>query len=733
MVRGFIMCFLVLSGLINNKAGAQQPKLKFNRGTFKIVQFTDLHWISGSQFVKKNDSTSRLMETVLQQEKPDLVVLTGDIVVSAHALAEWTKLVQPMVRNKVPFVVSFGNHDVEADASKADMLAHLQKIPYHLTYNADPGIDGVGNCTLPVLSSDGGQNKWMLYFLDSHAYPVDKAMGTYDWIKQSQINWYRAQSDKSAQENGKILPALAFFHIPTPEFSDVKNNPSSIGNKGEEVCSPKINSGLIASFLEKKEVLGVFAGHDHNNDFIGEFQDKICLAYGRKTGYASAYREILDRGARVITLYENEKRFDTYIRTLDTSTFDFTYEQKVDREGYPIAAGTFIQDYLVAQWDDARWQEEFRLLKAAGMEYLVFAPGLHTDNQGINRSIYPSKIKNVQQKGKKDLIDMCLRNAEKAGFKVFLGLNFNERWWAANNSKDWLMEQMRVGNLVADELAERYLKRYPGSFFGWYWVWEVANVQQLYRPENQEALAAALNVNLRHRNKKYPKMPFMIAPYMNARLGNAKDYGRIWENIFAKADFRMGDIFAPQDCVGAGGLELEQVPEWFAELGKAVKTKPGLRFWSDAETFDQRFWTSAPIDRFVKQMQLVSPYVGKIITFAYSHYYSPVNGDDLFHHRYLDYVKTGKLPEVKKILPPVNTRMTKLNDKVVLEWDDAESNSPVSGYYVYKNGKLAANIQYRKLKDLKREFTDQQPGSNVLYEVSTYNAVGNESGRIHFK
>lgn len=731
MVRRFVMCFFALLSLMTNSAWAQE--LKFNKGTFKIIQFTDLHWISGSQFSKKNDSTTRLMEAVIRHERPDLVVLTGDIVVSGNALTEWTKLVQPMVRNKVPFVVNFGNHDVETDASKTEMLAHLQKIPYHLTYNAEPNVDGVGNCTLPILSSAGVQKKWMLYFLDSHAYPADKAMGSYDWIKQSQIEWYRRESDKNLKENGRVLPSLAFFHIPTPEFSDVKNNPLSIGTKGEDVCSPRINSGLITSFLEKKDVLGVFVGHDHNNDFIGEFQDRICLAYGRKTGYASAYPEILDRGARVITLYENEKRFDTYIRTLDTSTLGFTYEQKVDRETYPVAAGTFIQEQLVAHWDDARWQEEFGLLKAAGMEYLVFAPSLHTDKDGLSQVIYPSKIKNVRQKGKKDLIDMCLRNAEKAGFKVFLGLNFNERWWAADNSKDWLNDQMRIGNLVADELADHYLKQYPNAFFGWYWVWEIANVEQLYQPKNQEALAEALNINLDHRNKKYPKMPFMIAPYMNHRIGNAKDYGEIWKHIFARSNFKMGDIFAPQDCVGAGGLELEHIPDWFAELGKAVKTKPGLRFWSDAETFDQRFWTSAPIDRFVRQMQLVSPYVGKIITFAYSHYYSPLNGNDLFHQSYMHYVKTGKLPDVKNVLPPMNTRMKKSNDKIILQWDDAESNSSISGYYVYKNGKLAANIQHRKSAQLKREFVDQQQESDVVYEVSAYNAVGNESNRMHFK
>lgn len=35
--------------------------------------------------------------------------------------------------------------------------------------------------------------------------------------------------------------------------------------------------------------------------------------FGRKTGYNIVYKEVLDRGARIIVLHENEKVFDTYV------------------------------------------------------------------------------------------------------------------------------------------------------------------------------------------------------------------------------------------------------------------------------------------------------------------------------------------------------------------------------------------------------------------------------------
>ena len=63
---------------------AQKPGLKFNPDKkFKIVQFTDLH-------VKWQDPRSDIaferMNQVLDDEKPDLVIFTGDIIYSKPAL-----------------------------------------------------------------------------------------------------------------------------------------------------------------------------------------------------------------------------------------------------------------------------------------------------------------------------------------------------------------------------------------------------------------------------------------------------------------------------------------------------------------------------------------------------------------------------------------------------------------------------------------------------------------------
>lgn len=320
-MRKLLFCILFLS-VLQIQA---QTTLHFKNGQFKIIQFTDLHWSEGDKYKSINDSTASLMKNLIKEEQPNLVVLTGDIAVSNEADRSWKDIIAIMKEADVPFIVNFGNHDTETAFTKQEQLNILMKEPLSLTFNASEFIDGVGNCHIPIRAEKSDSTKWVLYFFDSHSYTNNhKELGYYDWIKGNQIEWYRSVSNKYKLQRNTTLPALAFFHIPLPEYKTVKEMPETLGNKLEEVCSPKVNSGLFSAFIEQKDVLGVFTGHDHNNDYIGVLS-KIALAYGRKTGYASAYKELLDRGARVIIISENDAIMKTYIRTLSATEYEFEY------------------------------------------------------------------------------------------------------------------------------------------------------------------------------------------------------------------------------------------------------------------------------------------------------------------------------------------------------------------------------------------------------------------------
>jgi 3',5'-cyclic AMP phosphodiesterase CpdA len=287
------------------------PALRFRAdGTFTIVQFTDLHVQNGQA---ADLETAALMCEVLDAERPDLVVLTGDVIYGldcADPLRSWTDAVTPILDRNLPWAAVFGNHDDEGAATRDQLMAFQMTLPGCLSSPGPASPSGVGNYTLPVLSGPANVAATTpaarLYFLDSHGY-ADQAHKEYAWIHQDQIDWFL----KNAAD--QPCPSLVFFHIPLPEFNDVWNAGGCDGSKHEPVCCASVNSGFFDAMKSAGNVLGAFVGHDHVNDFTGELAG-IRLCYGRATGYNTYGREQFPRGARIISLQDNGSRFETRVK-----------------------------------------------------------------------------------------------------------------------------------------------------------------------------------------------------------------------------------------------------------------------------------------------------------------------------------------------------------------------------------------------------------------------------------
>lgn len=420
-------------------------------------------------------------------------------------------------------------------------------------------------------------------------------------------------------------------------------------------------------------------------------------------------------------------------------------------DGSPVIAdGTFIQWWLVKDWDDEKWMKEFSILKEADMQYIVLAPTAiyETDketNRGKTKTVYPTKLEwaEVMKDGSgdqyHDVVDACLKNAQKAGMKVFLGLNFSDEWWVKRRDASWIYDRMLEGNQIADELWELYYHKYSDAFYGWYWCWEVDNLffKRYDLFNSVKVLSNAIKIHMDHFDATNRHLPFMLSPYMNRFLGTASGNAKMWEYVFANSGMREGDIFCPQDCIGTGSLNLNNLTKWFAELRKAVDTKPGIRFWADIETYNISDWSGAPLDRFVKQMELLKPYVENYITFSYSHYYSPNIVDDGFHKTYVQYIETGKLESHSPTAPTSLKAVVKSVGRVYLSWNAASDNIGICGYYVFRNGEKITNIQVfvkdtgNRSLDAVTNMIDKVPKLNTAYtyEIQAYDFAGNVSDK----
>lgn len=291
-------------------------------GKFKIVQFTDTH-ISGARGEEMNaqqaqEAGEQLLNdigAILDKEKPDLVVFTGDIVYTPD-MSYWPRLFKPVEDRKIPWTAVFGNHDKELSGKEnKELMKLVLSYPHAVGEPGPENLGAGGNFVLPIRSAINEQTKATLYFLDSGDYTHNDALGQYAWITFDQIAWFRQQVATQSQANGgQPLPALAFFHIPLPEYNEVGQFGPVIGDRFEEPCNPKINSGFFAALLETKSVMGCFVGHDHINDTIGNVRG-IALAYGRKTGWFTYHKQ--PSGARIIELTEGMRTFNTWITTGD--------------------------------------------------------------------------------------------------------------------------------------------------------------------------------------------------------------------------------------------------------------------------------------------------------------------------------------------------------------------------------------------------------------------------------
>ena len=102
MIRLFKIYLTLAFLLVTTFCMAQKSELKFSKdGKFKIVQFTDVHFKYGN---RASDIALERINQVLDDERPDLVIFTGDVVYSAPADSGMLQVLEPVVKRKLPFV-----------------------------------------------------------------------------------------------------------------------------------------------------------------------------------------------------------------------------------------------------------------------------------------------------------------------------------------------------------------------------------------------------------------------------------------------------------------------------------------------------------------------------------------------------------------------------------------------------------------------------------------------------
>jgi hypothetical protein len=128
------------------------------------------------------------MNSILDYEKPNMVVLNGDLVTCDHlengyATPLIDQITAPLVDRSIPFAATFGNHDMSTTCSTRDMSEQMwnyqgdkgQRLSFNTSSVPGPYNEvGTSNYYVPIYSSDGLQLALMLYFFDGKGGPEFK-------------------------------------------------------------------------------------------------------------------------------------------------------------------------------------------------------------------------------------------------------------------------------------------------------------------------------------------------------------------------------------------------------------------------------------------------------------------------------------------------------------------------------------------------------------------------------
>lgn len=270
---------------------------------FKILCGTDLHL---DEDYDLNDFALSDLVTHIARQKPDLVIFTGDVVLSKYQQIDAIQFGEMMERMGIYWAYVFGNHEAREERGyfKYLIFKSLTDFPHCISKFGSPSLYGYGNFTINIMKNEN-EIRESLFCMDSGRSirephitnnNLPRSINGYDYIKPSQIRWYENSVNALKARYGDFKSML-FFHIPLPEYlnaCDLNEDGTYsftdkvkviYGEQHESIgCSP-YNSGLFEA-MKRVGGEGAFCGHDHENDFAVIY-DGIYLVYNQCCGYVT--------------------------------------------------------------------------------------------------------------------------------------------------------------------------------------------------------------------------------------------------------------------------------------------------------------------------------------------------------------------------------------------------------------------------------------------------------------
>ncbi len=418
----------------------------------------------------------------------------------------------------------------------------------------------------------------------------------------------------------------------------------------------------------------------------------------------------------------------------------------------PAFSGTFLQIWMSSTWDDERWQTEIAAMKEAGVEYLILQDTAEKSSMlsgGSWTVYYPSSCSAFGGAGVNgDAVEAALRNCSGTGIKIFIGLAMFEDWWYLGAVGSEYKNICELSAQMAEEIYNSYHSRYPDTFYGWYFTPEINNMPPVKL--SISSVADGLNIILDKMTSLNADMPLLISPYFTEYISIPAAVSALpmWITFFEKTNLRDGDIFCPQDAIGAKWVDESNLEKLWKMYYQAVEScDRDIHLWANCENFTSSIADSAvdgiftpsatentqmvtsTLDRFTWQMKTASYYAENIITFSYNHYFSPALVSDIYQKTYIDYLNNGYELETQAPTAPSELSVRKTDDGISLSWKESTDNFGISYYRILRDGEFLSRVEFNGAAVPTFYLDTDTAGlsGEVTYSVTAYDAAGNSS------
>lgn len=260
-----------------------------NDGKYKIMQITDLHF--SALFLKNNAKTYEFLDLALKQEKPDLVMLTGDMAISLFNRTYLRIFADFMEERQQYWSYTLGNHDYQIGSGVYRLLKILNNYDYCLLKIGPTNIGGYVNFFMTINKGDDILHS--IAVIDTSRY----------FVSEKQVEFYNWNIKNIKNKNGEKVNNLIFMHIPLEIVS--KANPILIN---ESVGYLKSDGGLHNAIIQGGVTKYVFNGHDHTNNF-STFDAGTTFVSVPSTGFSGYGNYNSPRGFAIIEIYNEQVNY----------------------------------------------------------------------------------------------------------------------------------------------------------------------------------------------------------------------------------------------------------------------------------------------------------------------------------------------------------------------------------------------------------------------------------------